>query len=112
MPYNTHNIAPFPTRAAITAGGANAQVVGQALTVTSTATVQFSAFNASTEFITFDVQTANVYCTFGGETPANGTGHILAQGNSYTWSKAAAAAAKFIATTTTNALLYASEFQT
>lgn len=112
MAYNTHNIAPYPTRAAIVSGGANAQVIGQALTVTSTATSQFSAFNASTEFITFDVQTANVYATFGGETPASGTGHILTQGNSYTWSKAAAAAAKFVATTTTNSVLYASEFQT
>ena len=90
---------------------ASAQVAAQRLTVTSTATVQFSAFDGSTDMVTFDVQTAGVYCTFDGTTPSATAGHILAPGEKYTWSAAGAKLAKFVATTTTNAIIYGSEFQ-
>lgn len=85
-------------------------VTGQAKTVTSTAAVQFSAFNSATQEVMFDVQGNNVYCTVSGETPASGTGHILYVGQAYTWSKALATAAKFVSTSTaTNATIWASE---
>ena len=107
MPYNLNNILPRPTHAA------SAAVAGQALTVTSTAATSFATtFNASTDCVLLDIQVANVWVTFDGTTPATGVALILAQGEKYTWSKAAAQQAKFVATTTTNAIIYASEFQT
>lgn len=107
MPYNLNNIFPKPT------WSASAAVAGQQITVTSTATVTFATtFNASTDCVVLDVQTANVYCTFDGQTPSSTKGHILYAGTAYTWSKAAAQQAKFVATTTTNATIWASEFQT
>ena len=113
MAYNLNNILPKPTYS--TAGrtdGTSALVAGQRLTVTSTATSTFSAFNARTDVIALDVQVANTYCTFDGTTPSATNGHILYSGQAYTWSTAAAIAAKFVATTTTNSIIYASEFQT
>ncbi len=104
--YNLNTVAPKPTFSA------SAAVAGQAITVTSTATKQFSAFNVSTDFVVLDIQNANTFCTFDGTTPSSGAAHILSQGNSYTWSRAAALAAKFVATTTTNCVIYASQFQT
>lgn len=113
MPYNINNILPKPTWS--TAGrtdGTSAQVAGQRLSITSTATSTFAAFNARTDVIVLDVQTGNTYCTFDGTTPTSTNGHILYSGQAYTWSTAAAIAAKFVATTTTNSIIYASEFQT
>ena len=113
MAYNLNNILPKPTYS--TAGrtdGTSAQVTAQRLTVTNAATSTFSAFNARTDVVVFDVQVANVYCTFDGTTPSATNGHILTYGTAYTWSTAAAIAAKFVATTTTNSIIYASEFQT
>lgn len=92
-------------------GGSNGPLAGQALTVTSTATVQFAAFNAITDAVTLDIQGGNTYCTFDGTTPAAGAAHILYNGQAYTWSRATAAAAKFVATTTGNATIFASQFQ-
>lgn len=92
-----------------TVNGSGTAVSGQARTVTSTAAVQFASFNSATQEVMFDIQGSNVYCTVSGETPASGTGHILYVGQAYTWSKALAAAAKFVATTTTNATIWASE---
>lgn len=90
--------------------GTSTQATGQQLTVTSTATVQFSAFNKLTTCVVLDIQTANTYCTFDGTTPSATSGHILYAGSAYTWSTAAATFAKFVATTTTNATVYCSEF--
>ena len=106
MNYGIGNVLLKPT------WSGSAVVAAQAKTVTSTAAVQFTTFNSRTDGVVFDVQVANVWVTFDGTTPASGTAHILAQGTQYTWSKAAAEQAKFVATTTTNAILYASEFQT
>ena len=113
MPYNINNILPKPTWS--TAGrtdGTSAAVAGQRLTVTSTATSTFSAFNARTDVVVLDIQAANTYCTFDGSTPSATNGHILYSGQAYTWSTAAAIAAKFVATSATNSIIYASEFQT
>ena len=72
--------------------------------------VQFSAFNSLTKFVVLDVQVADVRVTYDGSAPTTTNGHILFAGRSYTWSKAAAAAAKFIEDTTTDATIHASEF--
>jgi hypothetical protein len=54
-------------------------------------------FNDNTKYVTLDVQDNDVYVVYtSGDTPGGTTGHILYAGNSYTWSKAAAMAAKFI----------------
>lgn len=104
---NLRNIYPSPT------WSANAAAPGQALTATSTAAVQFTvAFAAPTEMVVLDIQLANVWCTFDGTTPASGAAHVLTQGLAYTWNVQTAKQAKFIATTTTNAVIYASQFQT
>lgn len=83
---------------------------GQMLAVTSTATSTFSLFNSLTECVVLDIQGGNVYCTFDGNTPSSTMGHILYVGASFTWSKAAAQQAKFVATTTTSTQIYSSEF--
>lgn len=113
MPYNLNPIYPKPTFSTVgQTTGVSAAVAGQRLSITTTATVQFSAFNYATELIVLDVQTANTYCTFDGTTPTSTNGHILTAGNAYTWSKAAAIAAKFVAVSATTSVIYASEFQT
>ena len=84
-------------------------VTDQTLTV-GDSVVQFSAFNALTKFVVLDVQVADVRVTYDGSAPTSTNGHILFAGRSYTWSKAAAAAAKFIEDTTTDATIHASEF--
>jgi len=84
-------------------------VADQTLTVANSV-VQFSAFNSLTKFVVLDVQVADVRVTYDGSTPSSTNGHILFAGRSYTWSKAAAAAAKFIEDTTTDATIHASEF--
>src|SRR5579864_2186263 len=87
------------------------QVLGQMLTVTSTATSQFSAFNADTKLVTLDIQSNNVYCTFDGTTPSSTSGHILYAGANFTWNKGMATLAKFVATTTGTTTIYGSELQ-
>lgn len=66
-------------------------------------------FNDNTKYVTLDVQDNDVYVTYTDETPANDKGHILYAGNSYTWSKATAMAAKFIQVGSA-AVIAASEF--
>lgn len=87
-------------------------VSGQSLTVTSGSAVSLAtstAFSVSTNCVTVDVQTADVFVTFGGETPSTTVGHRLYAGQNLTWSKSAAIQAKFIAAAG-NATLYASEW--
>ncbi len=91
--------------------GTSVQVTGQQITVTSTAAKQFAAFDAATKLVTLDIQTANVYCTFDNTTPSSTSGHILYAGANFTWNKGMASLAKFVATTPTNATIYASELQ-
>jgi len=104
--FNLNNIFPKP---AIYRGSV---VADQRLTVDATAGgVQFSAFSDTTNMIVLDVQDADVMCTFDGSAPTSSNGHRLYSGSQYTWSTAAAAAAKFIRQGTTNAAIQASEFQ-
>lgn len=100
----------YPNPTHFMSAGTSTVPTGQFKTVTSTATVTFSAFNSLTQFVVLDIQAANVYCTFDGTTPSSTMGHILYVGSAFTWSKATAQQAKFVATTTTNATIYASEF--
>jgi hypothetical protein len=87
-------------------------VTDQTLTVDDTAGgVQFgTAFNKLTRYIVFDVQGADVRVTYDDSAPTTSNGHILFAGRSYTWSKQAAEAAKFIRDGGTDATIHASEF--
>ena len=87
-------------------------VADQTLTVDATAGgVQFgTAFNNITRYIVLDVQGADVRVTYDNSAPTTTNGHILFAGRSYTWSKQAAVAAKFIRDTSVTAGIFASEF--
>ena len=87
-------------------------VTDQTLTVDATVGgVQFgTAFNSLTRYIVLDVQGADVRVTYDDSAPTTTNGHILYAGRSYTWSKQAAAAAKFIKDGSTDATIHASEF--
>lgn len=92
--------------------GTSTIVLGQLMTVTSTAAVQLTtALNAGTHMAMFDIQGGNVWVTVDGQTPSSTKGHLLAVGQAYTWSPGMLSAAKFIATTTTNATIWVSELQ-
>tara|TARA_B100001564_G_C20610345_1_gene657298 strand:- start:705 stop:1016 length:312 start_codon:yes stop_codon:yes gene_type:complete len=85
-------------------------VTDQTLTV-STSVVQFGTdFNSLTRYIVLDVQGADVRVTYDDSAPTTTNGHILYAGRSYTWSKQAAAAAKFIRDGGTDGTIHASEF--
>ena len=104
--FNLNNIFPKP------AYYRSSPVADQRLTVDATVGgVQFSAFNDITNMIVLDVQDADVMCTFDGSAPTSNNGHRLYSGSQYTWSTAAAAAAKFIRQGSTSAAIHASEFQ-
>lgn len=109
MSVNINNIYPKPST------GATATVIlGQAVTCPGTSSVQTisTAFNAYSNLVFLDVQTADVIVTFDAQTPVAGTtGHRLYAGTNYTWSTASAHAAKFIAATTSTAFIYVTEFQ-
>lgn len=83
------------------------------LTVNSDGTVvPFSTtYNQNTRYVTLDVQDANVYVTFTGETPSATVGHVIYSERSYTWDKRTAQAAKFkCASGSTSAIIAATEF--
>ena len=69
-----------------------------------------TAFNSLTRYIVLDVQLADVRVTYDGSAPTSTNGHILFAGRSYTWSKQAAVAAKFIRDGSVSASIHASEF--
>ena len=107
---------PLYPRPAYTQDGTSGTAVfsGTALTVTSTAAVQITSTSLSTHFfdlVTLDIQGSNVYVTFDGSTPSSSAAHIMYVGEKADWSRATVTAAKFVATTTTNALIYCSFFQ-
>ena len=88
-------------------------ITDQALTVDATVGgVQFSAFDESTSYIVFDVQDANVRCTFDGSAPTSSNGHKLYAERAYTWHRLTAEKAKFIRADSTDAVIHASEFLT
>ena len=53
-------------------------------------------FSNVSRYVTLDVQDADVFVTYTGETPSGTVGHRLYAGRSYTWSVNTAKAAKFI----------------
>ncbi len=71
---------------------------------------QFSSFNSLTKYVVLDVQVSDVRVTYDDSAPTSTNGHILYAGRSYTWSKQAATAAKFIEDSTVTATIHASEF--
>ena len=97
------NLYPSPT------GGVTAMKM---LTVSSSA-VQLTdggyTFSNLTRYVTLDVQDADVYVTYTGETPSDTVGHKLYAGRSYTWSLNAATKAKFISDGT-DAVIAATQF--
>jgi hypothetical protein len=105
MSYNLNNLFPKP------AYYQSAAIADQRLTVSS-AVVQFAtAFNEITDLVVLDVQSADVMVTFDGSDPSSTNGHRLYNGRDYTWSRATAAAARFIRADATDAAIQASEFQ-
>jgi hypothetical protein len=68
------------------------------------------AFNSLTRYVVIDVQDADSFVSYDGTTPGSTYGHRLYAGRSYTWSKAAAEKAKFVATGSTTSVIQASEF--
>ena len=100
---NYTNLFPYPN---IYRGTA---VADQRLTVSS-AVVTFSAFADTTNLIVLDVQNADVMVTFDGSDPSATNGHRLYGGTHYTWSRATAAAARFIRQGSTDGVIQASEF--
>jgi hypothetical protein len=95
------NLYPKPTSGA----------ADQRLTVDATSGgVQFSAFADLTRYVVLDVQDADVMVTFDGSAPTSTNGHRLYAGSNFTWSKAAATAAKLIRQGGTSGVVHASEF--
>jgi hypothetical protein len=95
------NLYPKPTPGA----------TDQTLSVDDTAGgKQFAAFNSLTKYVVLDVQVSDVRVTYDDSAPTSTNGHILFAGRSYTWSKQAATAAKFIEDSTVTATIHASEF--
>mgnify|MGYP003117790607 CR=1 FL=1 len=95
------NLYPKPTPGA----------TDQTLSVDDTAGgKQFAAFNSLTKYVVLDVQVSDVRVTYDDSAPTSTNGHILYAGRSYTWSKQAATAAKFIEDSTVTATIHASEF--
>lgn len=80
----------------------------QRLSVTSATAVGFGAFDPSTNVISFDVQSADVFMTLDGSTPTTTNGHKLYAGRAYSLSIQAARVASFIADSTT-AIVYGTE---
>lgn len=81
---------------------------GQTLTVSNVA-VQFSAFNAGTEYIMFDIQDSNVRFTLDDSDPTSSKGHLLYKGTYCQWTLEMAQAAKFIRVSNVDAIIYASQ---
>ena len=69
-----------------------------------------TSFNQLTKYVVLDVQDADVFVTYDGTTPNANYGHRLYAGRSYTWSKIAAVAAKFVAVGSTTAVIQSSEY--
>lgn len=88
IPFAPSNIVPNSTQA------------DQALTVDGTAGgVQFSALHADTTHVVLDVQTNDVRVTFDNSAPTATNGHLIPFGSTMVWSKALAAASKWIRVT-------------
>lgn len=85
-------------------------ITDQRLTVSSTAVQFATAFDKYiTQYVVLDIQTNDVMVTFDNSDPTTSNGHLLASGQSYTWTKETAQAAKFIAVGS-DGVIHASEF--
>jgi len=90
----------------------NATESDQALTVDATAGgVQFAAFHADTTHVFWTSETAECRVTFDNSAPTTTNGHAVPAGSNGTWTKALAAAAKFIRTGATSAVISASQLK-
>jgi hypothetical protein len=81
--------------------------VDQRLTVSS-GVVVFSGFPTGTTQVLLTTETAECRYTLDGTAPTATDGHILAASEERVWSVSMVTAAKFIRTTTTNAIIHAS----
>jgi len=100
VPFAAENLVP------------NATEADQALTVDATAAgVQLAALHANTTHVFWSLETASVRVTFDASTPTTTNGHLLQPGDSGVWSKALAAAAKFIRTGATSGVVSASQMK-
>ena len=98
--------------AAVNAWAPNGTQADQTLTVDDTAGgVQFAALHADTTQVFWDCQAAPVRVTFDGSAPTSSNGHLIQPGDSGVWSKALAAAAKFIRAGATSAVIQASQLK-
>jgi hypothetical protein len=103
--YNTNNLYPKP-------GIFNGTyLLGSNLVVDATAggvQIASSFFTQNDQFVLvfLDIQTANVWVTFDGSTPASGNGHLLVAGEKYFWPRSKAQAAKFLRSTGTSGSVY------
>lgn len=96
----------------VSAWAPNGAQADQALTVDATAGgVQFAAFHADTTQVFWDCQDAPCRVTFDGSAPTTTNGHLIQPGDSGIWTKALAAAAKFIRTGATSGLIHASQLK-
>lgn len=90
----------------------NATEADQRLTVDATAGgVQFAAFHADTTHVLWTAEDAQCRVTFDGSAPTTSNGHIIEAGDSGLWTKALAAAAKFIRTGSTSAVIHGSQLK-
>ena len=88
----------------------NGSQADQRLTVDDTVR-QFAAFHAETSAVYWTSEDAPCRVTFDGSDPTTTNGHIIPSGASGTWSVAMAAAAKFIRSTGTSAIIHASQLR-
>jgi hypothetical protein len=72
---------------------------------------QFGAFHEETSAVYWTSEAAECRVTFDGSDPTASNGHIIPAGASGTWSVAMAAAARFIRTTATSAIIHASQLR-
>ena len=90
----------------------NGTQADQALTVDATVGgVQFAAFHADTTHVFWTCETAQCRVTFDGTAPTATNGHVIDPGDSGTWRKELAVAAKWIRTGATSAAIAASQLK-
>ena len=69
-----------------------------------------SPFNTLTRYLVIDVQDADAYVTYTGESASATVGHRLYAGRSYTWDADTARLAKFVSTSSVTSVIAATEF--
>ena len=77
--------------------------------ITNAGSVQFAALDVGTSHILWTSEDANFRVTFDGSEPSVTNGHVITANSTGTWTREMAEAAKFLSTTGTNAIFYASQ---